>query len=402
MVTMKREGMYKTPERLDDMFLSPIRQFNERASALQDAGHDIVYFTMGEPDFDTPQDITDATIRALKNHQSHYAPMRGILRLREEIGKMLERHCGVYYQPETEIIIMSGGAEALNNAIFSAVGPGDEVIIFEPAFMHYINMVRAAGAKPIIIPTRQDNNYQIEPNILRAAITNQTRMLIINNPGNPTRVVYTKETLEEACKIACEYDLLVLADEIYNRMVYEGQKFYSVASFHGMRDRTLLVNGFSKTYAMTGWRLAFVAAEKKLAKNVAVIHQYSTTCSPTFIQIGAAEGMNTEKTEQDVQRMLHGFAHRRELILKGMSQIDRLTFYRPMGAFYVLVDVSKTGMDGNEFANRLLVEKNVAVVPAIAFGETSRACVRLSFATNESQIVKGLKRINEFVFSCVH
>ena len=396
---MKINVAWKKPQRLDNMFLSPIRQFNEKASTLQKGGRDIVYFTMGEPDFDTPQDITDFTIRALNNHQSHYAPMRGIPKLKEEIGKMLERHCGVHYQPESEIIVTSGGAEALNNAIFSAVGPGDEVIIFEPAFMHYTNMVRSAGATPVTIPTKLENGYQIEPEVLRAVITPQTRMMIINNPNNPTGTVYTKDVLEEVCEIACEYNLLVLSDEIYNRMVYGDSQFYSVASFPGMRERTLLVNGFSKTYAMTGWRLAFVAADQEIMKNVAVIHQYSTTCAPTFIQIGAAEGMNTENTEHDVQFMLNSFAHRRNLILDKLSKIPGLSFYRPNGAFYVLVDVSKIGMDGEEFANRLLMEKNVAVIPAVAFGKTTANSVRLSFATNEGQILKGIKRISEFVSS---
>ena len=394
---MNSEALYKGPKRLENMFLSPIRQFNEKASALQQAGHDIVYFTMGEPDFNTPQAIKDATVRAITANKTHYAAMRGDIHLREEIAKMLQAQCGVSYAPATELIVTSGAAEALNNAIFSAVGSGDEAIFFAPAFMHYTNMITAAGATPVPLPTKFENGFQPDLEMLRAAITDKTRMLLINNPGNPTGAVYPEEVLAEIAKIACEHDLLVISDEIYNRIVYKGAEFRSIASFPGMRERTLLVNGFSKTFAMTGWRLAYIAADARLIKNVAVIHQYSTTCSPTFIQAGTAEAMNAPETETEIQEMLSAFARRRELIVEGLSQIDGLSFTNPMGAFYVMVNVSRTGMDGSEFANRLLEEQDVAVVPAIAFGVEGKDFVRMSFATSDDRISEGLRRIGEFV-----
>ena len=386
-------------KRLDGMFLSPIREFNEKAAALKEAGQDIVFFTMGEPDYDTPQDITEATIRSLQMHETHYAPMRGMLALRKTIGKMLEETVGLHYDPEKEIIITSGCAEALNNAIFSVVGPGDEVIIFEPAFMHYTNMVTAAGAKPVIVQTSLNNGYQIVKEDLLAAISDKTKMLIVNNPGNPTGAVYTKRTLDMLCEVACEKNLVVLADEIYNRIVYDGTKFTSIATLPGMRERTLLVNGFAKTYAMTGWRLGYVCAIPDRMQKIAVIHQYSTTCSPTFIQIGTAEGMETDGTKRDVLKMIDGFARRRDLMSEYLAQIEKLSFQKPLGAFYVLVDVSQTGLTGKEFAERLLIEKGVAVIPAIAFGKSSANSVRLSFATSDENIVKGTQRIKEFVLS---
>lgn len=388
--------MQYQPRRFETMFLSPIRTFNEKAAARKQAGHDIVFFTMGEPDFDTPAPIKEATIRALQANQTHYAPMRGILALRQKISQDFSMRYGVQYDPEREIIVTCGGAEGLNNAIFSAVGPGDEVILFEPAFMHYTNMVTAAGGQPVVVQTRFEDGFQIDPDTLRAAITPRTKMLILNNPGNPTGAVYTKQTLEAVCKIACEYDLLVLSDEIYSRIVYDGSEFYSVASFPGMRERTLTMNGFSKTYAMTGWRMAYIAADEKLMRTVAITHQYSTTCESTFSQVGMAQAMGLPETELAVQQMVEAFARRRTLLDEGLSGIKNLAHTVPQGAFYVLVDVSATGMDGEAFASRLLEEADVAAVPAGAFGASSANCIRLSFAASEAQIKEGLKRIAAF------
>lgn len=388
--------MQYQPRRFETMFLSPIRTFNEKAAARKQAGHDIVFFTMGEPDFDTPAPIKEATIRALQANQTHYAPMRGILALRQKISQDFSMRYGVQYDPEREIIVTCGGAEGLNNAIFSAVGPGDEVIVFEPAFMHYTNMVTAAGGQPVVVQTRFEDGFQIDPDTLRAAITPRTKMLILNNPGNPTGAVYTKQTLEAVCKIACEYDLLVLADEIYSRIVYDGSEFYSVASFPGMRERTLTMNGFSKTYAMTGWRMAYIAADEKMMRTVAITHQYSTTCESTFSQVGMAQAMGLPETELAVQQMVEAFARRRTLLDEGLSGIKNLAHTVPQGAFYVLVDVSATGMDGEAFASRLLEEVDVAAVPAGAFGASSANCIRLSFAASEAQIKEGLKRIAAF------
>ena len=388
--------MQYQPRRFETMFLSPIRTFNEKAAARKQAGHDIVFFTMGEPDFDTPAPIKEATIRALQANQTHYAPMRGILALRQKISQDFSMRYGVQYDPEREIIVTCGGAEGLNNAIFSAVGPGDEVILFEPACMHYTNMVTAAGGQPVVVQTRFEDGFQIDPDTLRAAITPRTKMLILNNPGNPTGAVYTKQTLEAVCKIACEYDLLVLSDEIYSRIVYDGSEFYSVASFPGMRERTLTMNGFSKTYAMTGWRMAYIAADEKLMRTVAITHQYSTTCESTFSQVGMAQAMGLPETELAVQQMVEAFARRRTLLDEGLSGIKNLAHTVPQGAFYVLVDVSATGMDGEAFASRLLEEADVAAVPAGAFGASSANCIRLSFAASEAQIKEGLKRIAAF------
>lgn len=391
------ESSIKKPQRLEEMYLSPIRQFNEKATAMQQAGRDIVYFTMGEPDFNTPQKIKDAASEAIQADMTHYAPVRGTLELRTEISNMLKEKCGVSYDPQTEIIVTSGGAEALNNSIFSAVGPGDEVIIFAPAFMHYSNMATAAGAAVVSVPVKAEDGYQINIAALEKAITPRTKMLILNNPCNPTGVVYSEKTLEEVCRIACENNLLVLTDEIYNHILYDGLQFRSVASFPGMKERTLLINGFSKTYAMTGWRLGFVAADAELMKNVVVIHQYSTTCAPTFVQYAAAKGMNAPETETDIIKMVEAFERRRNLITSGLDKIEKLTYVKPQGAFYVLVDVSKTGMNGTEFATNLLTEEGVATVPAVAFGKEGTNYIRMSFATSDDRIKEGLKRMQHFV-----
>ena len=258
-------------------------------------------------------------------------------------------------------------------------------------------MVSAAGGTPVVITTKLEENFQIDPDVLRSAITERTRLLILNNPGNPTGVVYSKECLAEICRIACEHDLIVISDEIYNNILYNGAEFYSVASFPGMRERTLIVNGFSKTYAMTGWRLAFIAGDKQIMQNVAVIHQYSTTCEATFLQIGVANAMNRAETKAEVREMIRAFSQRREMIIHELSTIPGITFFKPEGAFYTLVDISATGMDGDVFAERFLEESDVAVIPARAFGCSCKNYIRLSFATNEENILEGMRRLREFV-----
>ena len=366
--------------RLEEMYFSPIRQVGERAAALAEQGHPVLSFSSGEPDFNTPGPIKAATIQAIEHNKTHYAPNRGILSLRKAIAAQLRTVVGVEYDPVSEILLTAGGAEAINNAFLAVLNPGDEAIVFTPAFMNYENLISMCGATMVSIPLRKKNGFQIDPQELAEHISSKTKLIILNNPCNPTGVVYTAETLEKVANIAKEHNLLVFSDEIYNQITYDGVSCTSIASFPGMKERTILMNGFSKAYAMTGWRLGYLAASSRMLSNLLKVHQYTTTCVPTFVQEGLAETMNAPETMAEVKQMVAAFDRRRKLFIQGLDAIGNLEYIKPQGAFYIFIDVSKTGMDGDEFASRLLEERYVACVPG-----------------SDENIKEGLARIDEFL-----
>lgn len=376
---------------------SPIRAIMDKASAMRAQGLPVVSFSTGEPDFNTPTDIKTATIKAIEENQSHYSSNRGLPRLRKILQGYIEKETGVTYDPDTEIVITSSGAEAINDAFFGFVEEGDDVIVFSPAFMNYKNLTHLCGGNVVTVDLDADNGFQIDFDVLEAAITPKTKMLVLNNPCNPTGTVYSYESLKRLCELAVEHNFLILADEMYSRLVFGGAKFHSIASFPHMRERCLIVSGFSKTFAMTGWRLGYLVADKALMKSAFWPHQYSTTCSPTFIQIGVADAMESERTKQEVEEMLRVFARRRDLVIKRLKEIDGLTFNTPDGAFYILINVSKLGVTGEQFALRLLEEKYVATVPAIGLGRNCGDFIRMSYATSDENIEEGLKRMKELV-----
>lgn len=297
--------------RLEEMYFSPIRQVGERAAALAEQGHPVLSFSSGEPDFNTPGPIKAATIQAIEHNKTHYAPNRGILSLRKAIAAQLRTVVGVEYDPVSEILLTAGGAEAINNAFLAVLNPGDEAIVFTPAFMNYENLISMCGATMVSIPLRKKNGFQIDPQELAEHISSKTKLIILNNPCNPTGVVYTAETLEKVANIAKEHNLLVFSDEIYNQITYDGVSCTSIASFPGMKERTILMNGFSKAYAMTGWRLGYLAASSRMLSNLLKVHQYTTTCVPTFVQEGLAETMNAPETMAEVKQMVAAFDRRR-------------------------------------------------------------------------------------------
>ena len=383
--------------RLEEMYFSPIRQVGERAAALAEQGHPVLSFSSGEPDFNTPGPIKAATIQAIEHNKTHYAPNRGILSLRKAIAAQLRTVVGVEYDPVSEILLTAGGAEAINNAFLAVLNPGDEAIVFTPAFMNYENLISMCGATMVSIPLRKKNGFQIDPQELAEHISSKTKLIILNNPCNPTGVVYTAETLEKVANIAKEHNLLVFSDEIYNQITYDGVSCTSIASFPGMKERTILMNGFSKAYAMTGWRLGYLAASSRMLSNLLKVHQYTTTCVPTFVQEGLAETMNAPETMAEVKQMVAAFDRRRKLFIQGLDAIGNLEYIKPQGAFYIFIDVSKTGMDGDEFASRLLEERYVACVPGSKLGSHCGKFVRISYATSDENIKEGLARIDEFL-----
>ena len=386
-------------KRLMKVEASPIRMILDQAAALRAKGISVIPFSAGEPDFNTPSEIKEATIRSLLNNDTHYTSNRGYAGLRSVLSNYIQWETGVSFDPEEEILITSGGAEALNNTILAFVDEGDEVIVLSPAFISYKNLSLFCGAKFVEVSLDAGNGFQIDIGAVEAAITERTKLLILNNPNNPTGAVFTRDALSAICKLAVEHNFLILSDEMYSRLVYDGAQFYSIASFEGMKEHAILVSGFSKTFAMTGWRLGYIAANARLSERILRMHQYSSTCSPTFIQVGVAEAMDREETRSQVTEMIAAFASRRRQMMQGLDEIERLSYVVPYGAFYIMVNVSALGMSGETFAKKLLEEKNVATVPAAGLGKDCQDYIRISYATSEENIAEGLRRIRDLTKS---
>lgn len=384
-------------ERLEKVEPSLIRTILDRATALRGEGKNVIPFSAGEPDFNTPSDIKEATIRAITNNQTKYGSNQGYPPLRSILKDYIKSETGVEYDPNTEILVTSSAAEALNNTIMAFVDEGDEVIVLTPAFVSYKCLVNMCGAKFVDVPLNADNGFQVDIAAVKASITDKTKMLIMNSPSNPTGAVFSYEILKELCELAVEHNFLILSDEIYSRLVYDGAKFYSIASFPGMKERSIIVSGFSKTFAMTGWRLGYIATDARLRGHILRVHQYSTTCSPTFIQVGLAEAMDTKNTRKQVEEMLAAFANRRKLIMSLLDDIPGLSYVKPYGAFYIMVDVSALGVSNMDFSMKLLEEKYVATVPAVGLDDHTGKYVRFSYATSEENIKEGLARIKKMV-----
>lgn len=391
---MEKENIYA--KRIDQVQMSSIRVVMEKVEKLKSQGKSVVSLCAGEPDFNTPEGIKKATIEALNDNQTHYSSNRGYLGLRQKVAQLLKEQTTVDYDSDQEIIMTCGCSEAINNACLAFIEPGDEVIIFTPAFVSYQNTVLLCEGIPVEIPLKASNGFQIDIEELKSKITNKTKMMIINNPSNPTGAVYQKEILEKVCQLARENNILILADEIYNQLDYEKQ-YVSIASFENMKDYTIIVNGFSKAYAMTGWRMGYIAASKKHIDHILKVHQYTTTSQMTFAQIGMAKAIDQEDVKKEVQHMIQTFHERRTFIMEQLDQCAMLSYVKPHGAFYIMVDVSKTDLTGQEFADKLL-EYGVAVVPANGFGKNLNNFIRISFASSKENIEEAIVRIKKLLF----
>jgi aminotransferase len=370
---------------------SGIRRFFEIAATMKE----VISLGIGEPDFDSPQAIIDAGIRSLQQNQTHYTSNRGLNSLRETLCDHIEKLYSVKYDPLTEVVFTVGGSEALNIACAAILDPGDEVILPTPCFVSYQGVITLAGGVSVEIPSRMENNFLPDPAELEAAVTDRTKAILLNFPCNPTGAVADKETLVAIGHIAEKHDLVVISDEIYDRLVY-GDGHICFPALEGMRERTILIGGFSKDYAMTGWRIGFACAPEAIMNGLARIHQYIIMTAPTMAQYGALEALRS--CESDVLRMVEEYDRRRKLIVQGLNYIGLPTF-EPLGAFYAFPKVDVTGLSDDEFAERLLHEKHVAVVPGSAFGPGGEGFVRCSYATAFDQIEEALDRIDQFVKS---
>lgn len=394
---MKKDyDITRDSDRVNQVEPSLIRTVLNRVDELRKQGNEIIALSAGEPDFNTPADIKEATINAIIQNHTHYCSNRGYEKLRKKIAEKTLEETGVLYDYLNEILVTSSGAEAINNAILSIIDEGDEAILFSPAFVNYENMVKISGGVPEVIELKRENRFEIVIAEVEKRITEKTKMLVINNPNNPTGAVYDQSVLEQLCELSVKHNFIIVSDEMYSRLVYEDAGFKSIAAFPGMKERSVIINGFSKTYAMTGWRLGYITASAKRLNAILKIHQYSTTCSPTFIQIGVAEGMDTEPTKKEISAMVDTFAERRQTLIERLNKIAGLSYITPKGAFYLMVDVSKTRLSGMEYAGRLLEEKHVAVIPAVGLGKNCSDFIRLSFAASSESIDKALDRIEEF------
>lgn len=392
------KNIYEEPERLKSVEMSAIRAIMDKAQALRESGKKVISLSAGEPNFNTPDKIKLETIKAIEENYTHYGSNRGYPKLRRIISEQYKKDYNVDYDWEKEIVFTTGGAEALNNVILGTVNPGEEIIILSPAFVSYKNLVKMAGGVCVELPLREENDFHIDIEEVENAITSKTKMIIINNPNNPTGAVYSYGELKGLCELAIRHNLLILSDEMYSKLVYEGE-FYTVASFSEMKSHAIIVNGFSKTYAMTGWRLGYIMADKPVIDNIMKVHQYSSTCSPTFIQVGMANAMELQDTQKEVEAMVDTFLGRRNLVLELLDNLEGITYTRSEGAFYCFINVSGAGFTGEEFAAELLDKKLVAVVPAVSLGKGS-ACkdyIRISFAASEDDIREGIGRIKELL-----
>lgn len=397
---MSSEKLYRSAARLGKVQFSPIRQVVEKAAAMEKAGKKVIHFEIGEPDFDTSAGIVEPTVRALCDAKlTHYSPNRGIPELRKAIAKKHKDEFGVELDPDKEIMVTIGAAEGILDTIFALVDQGDEVIVLAPHYVNYENCVRMAGGEYVSVDLHEDNGYQVTREMLEAAVSEKTRLLVVTNPSNPTGVVLNRESLQNIADFAMEHDLLVLSDEIYEKIVYGDVPFCSMMSIPGMRDRTITINGFSKAYAMTGWRIGYVVCCDALMTSILKMHQYNTSCCPTFIQKGLAEGMLSEQTKQDVDHMIAVFKERMQLVKAELSKIPNISFAGADGGFYVMINVSKTGLSGVEFASALIEEKCVAMVPGSGFGKAYGDYIRLSYATSVEDLGEGIRRLGEFVES---
>lgn len=387
----------KDSDRVKRVEPSLIRTVLNRVDELRKSGHEIIALSAGEPDFNTPEDIKEAAINAINENYTHYSSNRGLEILRKKIAEKTLEETGVLYDYKSEVLVTNSGAEAINNTILSIIDDGDEAIVFSPAFVNYENMIKISGGVPVIINLDPDKLFEIHIEDVKKHITEKTKMLVINNPNNPTGAVYDRAILKQLCELSVKHNFVIVSDEMYSKLVYDDVLFHSISEFPGMKERAVIINGFSKTYAMTGWRLGYITASEKRINGILKIHQYSTTCSPTFIQMGVAKGMDTELTKKEISIMLDNFSSRRILVMKGLDKIKGLSYVIPKGAFYVMVDVSETGLNGMEFSRRLLEEKQVAVIPGVGMGKMCTDFIRISFAASTKNIESALERMNDFV-----
>lgn len=368
---------------------SGIRKFFDIVSEMKDA----ISLGVGEPDFDTPWHVREEGIYSLEKGCTFYTSNAGLKELRIEIAKYLHRRCNVSYDHEKEIMITVGGSEAIDLALRAMLDPGDEVLIPMPSYVSYLPCVTLADGVPVVIELKEEDEFKLTRQQLLDSITDKTKVLILPFPNNPTGAVMTREDLAEIVDVIIEKDLFVISDEIYSELTYNGEHV-TIASFPGMRDRCVLINGFSKSYAMTGWRLGYAAAPALILQQMLKIHQFAIMCAPTTSQYAAVEALRNG--DKDIEEMREAYNQRRRFLIKALRDMG-MEVFEPFGAFYVFPSIKQFGMTSDEFAEKLLEEEKVAVVPGTAFGSCGEGFLRISYAYSVEDLKKALEKIEKFV-----
>ncbi len=369
---------------------SGIRRFFDLAETMSE----VISLGVGEPDFPTPWLIRKAGIRSLEDGKTRYTSNSGLQSLRETVAQYLNRKYGLRYEPLSEILVTVGGSEAIDGCIRAVVAPGDEVIIPQPSYVCYEPITRLAGGVPVIIETKAEDQFKLTPEALKAAITDKTKLLILPYPCNPTGAIMEREDLEKIAEVLRGTNILVLSDEIYAELTFGGKNHVSIANLEGMKERTVLVNGFSKAFSMTGWRMGYACGPQEIMAQITKIHQFAIMCAPTTSQYAAIVAMT--ECDEMVAEMLEEYDTRRRLIVDGFNKLG-LTCRDPKGAFYAFPSIQKTGLTSEEFCQRLLESKHVAVVPGPAFGRGGEGFIRASYCYSTDHIKEALKRIEEFL-----
>ena len=368
---------------------SGIRKYFDLINEMED----VISLGVGEPDFVTPWNVIEAGIYSLEKGETHYSSNAGFIELRREISNYLNRRFNLKYSPDEEILVTVGGSEGIDLALRALVGPGDEVIIPEPSFVAYKGCATFCGATPVIINLRQEDEFKLTPELLEKSITPKTKVVIIPFPNNPTGAIMTKDELEKIVQVLKDKDIIILSDEIYAELSYD-KAHYSIASFDEVRDKTLVINGFSKAYAMTGWRLGYVCGHPILIDALKKIHQYALMCSPTTAQYAAIEAL--KNGDDSVRDMSREYNRRRRILVEGFRDMG-LECFEPLGALYVFPCIKSTGLTSDEFCEKLLLEENVLAIPGNAFGECGEGFIRACYASSTEDLIEAVKRIKRFV-----
>ena len=355
---------------------------------------DAISLGVGEPDFDTPWHVREAGIYSLEKGRTFYTSNAGLMELRQEVANYYQRKHFLTYDPKTEVLITVGGSEAIDMALRAMCDPGDEVIIPEPCYVSYVPCARLAGAVPVTIPLKAENEFRLTPEELLDAITDKTKILMLAFPNNPTGAVMEREDLEKIAKICVEKDIFVISDEIYGALTYTGKPHVTIAEMPGMFERTIVINGFSKAYAMTGWRLGFVTGPAVILSQITKLHQFAIMCAPTTSQYAGIEALRSG--DEDVEAMKESYNQRRRYLVASLRQMG-LPCFEPFGAFYVFPSIEKLGMTSEEFATKLLEQEKLAVVPGTAFGACGEGFIRISYAYSMSELKTALGRIEHFI-----
>jgi aspartate aminotransferase len=387
--------MIKLAARVGEVSPSITLAIAAKAKAMKAEGIDVCSLSTGEPDFDTPEHIKAAAKEALDAGKTKYGPVAGEPQLKAAIARKLQSDNDLNYQPEN-IIVTNGGKHSLYNLMMAAIEPGDEVIIPVPYWLSYPEMVKLASGKPVMVRTDASTGYKITPEQLTRAITPKTKLFVLNSPSNPTGMVYTRAELKALAEVIVDRDILVVADEIYEKIIYDGAQHVSIGSLgKEIFDRTLISSGFAKAYSMTGWRVGYLAGPIELIKAISTIQGHSTSNVCTFAQYGAISAL--ESSQESVEKMRQAFAERRQVIFELLEAVPGISCIKPDGAFYMFVNISKTGMNSLEFCDAFLEQQQVAVIPGIAFGADDH--IRLSYATDLGTIKKAVERLDKFVRS---